>query len=78
MITMTSVGYGNIVAVTPIGRIVTLFAAFMGAIYLAVMVTLVHDWLELEDKQALTMHKVNDQENCGRSIVAALKYNAAR
>lgn len=45
---------------------------------MAVMVTLVSEWLELEDKQALTMHKVNDQENCGRSIVAALKYNAAR
>ena len=24
------------------------------------------------------MHKVKDQEKCGRSIVAALRYNAAR
>lgn len=32
MITMTSVGYGNIVAVTPVGRLVTLFVAFWGAI----------------------------------------------
>ena len=78
MITMTSVGFGNIVAVTPIGRLVTILAGFMGAIFLAMMVTLVTEWLHLDDKQALCMHKVKDQENCGRSIVAALKYNAAR
>ena len=50
MITMTSVGFGNIVAVTPIGRLVTLLAAFMGAIFLAMMVTLVTEWLALDER----------------------------
>ena len=75
---MTSVGYGDIYAVTPVGRIVTLIATILGAMYLSMMVALITEWLVLEEKQALGMHKVKDQEKCGRSIVAALKYNAAR
>ena len=60
MITMTSVGYGDIVAVTPVGRVITLMATILGAMYLALMVALVTEWLVLEDKQALCMHKVKD------------------
>lgn len=75
---MTSVGYGNIVATTPVGRLVTLIAAIIGAFYLAIMVALVTEWLTLEPKQALCMHKIKDQQACGKSVLAALKYNAAR
>ena len=50
LITMTSVGFGNVVAVTPPGRIITIFAALLGAIFLAMMVTLLYDWLSLDDK----------------------------
>ena len=78
IITMSSVGYGDVVAVTPVGRIVTLISTILGAMYLSMMVALVTEWLLLHEKQALGMHKVKDQERCGRSIVAALKYNAAR
>ena len=75
---MTSVGYGNIIATTPVGRFVTLIAAIIGAFYLAIMVALVTEWLTLEPKQALCMHKIKDQQACGKSVLAALKYNAAR
>ena len=60
IITMTSVGYGDIVAVTPVGRVVTLIATILGALYLAMMVALITEWLILEEKQALGMHKVKD------------------
>ena len=46
-ITMTSVGFGDIVAVTPVGRFVTLWASVVGAFYLAIMVVLVVNWLNL-------------------------------
>ena len=75
---MTSVGYGNIIATTPVGRFVTILAAIVGAFYLAIMVALVTDWLTLEPKQALCMHKIKDSHACGKSLLAALKYNAAR
>ena len=41
VITMTSVGYGDMVAVTPIGRGITICATILGALYLALMVALV-------------------------------------
>lgn len=75
---MTSVGYGDLVAVTPIGRGITILATILGALYLALMVALVTGWLTLDQKQALAMHKVKDQIKCGKSIVAALRYNTAR
>ena len=60
IITMTSVGYGDMVAVTPLGRFVTLIATIVGAFYLALMVAFVTEWLLLSEKQALGMHKVKD------------------
>lgn len=75
---MTSVGYGDLVAVTPIGRSITLTSTFIGALYLSLMVALVTNWLALEEKQALGMHKVKDQQKAALSIMAALQYNAAR
>ena len=78
IITMTSVGYGDVVAVTPVGRWITIFAALFGAFYLSLMVALVMDSLILQEKQDLGMHKVKDQARCARSIAAALRYNAAR
>ena len=59
-ITMSSVGFGDIVAVTPVGRFVTLWASLVGAFYLAIMVVLVVNWLNLEPKQALCLHKIKD------------------
>lgn len=50
IITMTSVGYGDLVAVTPIGRSITLCSTFIGALYLSLMVALVTNWLALEEK----------------------------
>ena len=41
IITMSSVGYGDMVAVTPIGRIVTLMATLIGVIFLSVMVAII-------------------------------------
>ena len=72
IITMTSVGYGDIVAVTPFGRLVTLIATIVGAFYLALMVAFVTEWLMLEEKLALGLHKVKDQTACAKSISAAL------
>jgi hypothetical protein len=75
---MSSVGYGDIVATTPIGRVVTLMATLLGVIFLSLMVAIITNSLQLEEKQALSMHKVKDQMACARSIQAALQYNLAR
>lgn len=61
IITMTSVGYGDIYAVTPPGRYVALLAALLGAAYVSLLVALISSWLTLEEKEGLSMHKIKDQ-----------------
>ena len=41
IITVSSVGYGDMYAVTPVGRCLTLFAIFIGVIFLSTMVALI-------------------------------------
>ena len=78
IITMSSVGYGDMYAVTPVGRGLTLIAVFIGVIQLSLMVALVTDSLQLEQKEALAVHIVKDQQKCARTIQVALQYNMAR
>ena len=48
-ITMSSVGYGSIIASTPIGRTLGVFAALVGAFLLSLLVAIISDWFQLED-----------------------------
>ena len=41
IITVSSVGFGDIYAVTPMGRILTVFAVLVGVIFLSTMVALI-------------------------------------
>mmetsp|Transcript_46512 Transcript_46512/g.61625 ORF Transcript_46512/g.61625 Transcript_46512/m.61625 type:complete len:136 (+) Transcript_46512:789-1196(+) len=75
---MSSVGYGDMYAVTPVGRFLTLIATFLGVIFLSLMVALITQSLALAEREALSVHKVKDQQRCARSIQAALQYHAAR
>ena len=65
---MSSVGYGDMYAVTPVGRWLTLIAVFGGVIFLSLMVALITESLQLVQKEALSVHKVKDQRACARSI----------
>jgi hypothetical protein len=47
---MTSVGYGDLYAVTPGGRTVSIFAALIGAAFVSLLVALISSWLTLEEK----------------------------
>ena len=72
IITMTSVGYGDIYAVTPPGRYVALLAALLGEAYVSLLVALISSWLTLEEKEGLSMQKIKEQQASARSICAAL------
>ena len=49
-ITMTSVGYGGIIASTPIGRAFTIIAVLMGAFLTSLLVAIITDWFIMEAK----------------------------
>lgn len=44
IITMTSVGYGGIIATTPLGRFVTIIITIVGAFLLSLLVAIITDW----------------------------------
>ena len=51
IITMTSVGYGGIVASTPLGRAVTIISTIVGAFLLSLLVAIITDWFIMEERQ---------------------------
>lgn len=51
IITMTSVGYGNIIASTTLGRATTICVALTGALFLSLLVAIVTELFILGSKQ---------------------------
>lgn len=49
IVTMSSVGYGDMIASTPIGRCIAITSIIVGAVLLATMVSLITGWLNMEE-----------------------------
>ena len=49
IITMSSVGYGGIIASTPIGRGLTIFTSIIGAFLLSLLVAIITDWFVMSE-----------------------------
>jgi hypothetical protein len=75
---MTSVGYGNIVASTHLGRACAVFAIINGALLLALLVGLILGWFELEEKKKQTINYIKESTLAISFVKASLEYNAAR
>jgi len=58
IITMTSVGYGNIIATTPIGRFFALVTAIVGAFLNSLLVAILTSWFIMEERQANAINKM--------------------
>jgi len=68
VITMASVGYGDEIATTPVGRFLALCAILIGVVMLSTMVALISNLLKLNEQQALASNKVKDQLACAKAI----------
>ena len=78
IITMSSVGYGGIIATTPLGRGTTILIAIVGAFLLSLLVAIITDWFIMEEKQTDAIEKM-EKDSCAVDFVkCGLKYNAAR
>jgi len=58
VITMTGVGYGDIVAITLYGRITTLAITFSGPILVAVLVSTMSDILRLKPNETQVLYEI--------------------
>lgn len=78
LISMLTVGYGNIVASTPLGRTFILFAIIVGSFLLALLVGLIMDWFDLTEEKIKALHEISERSFAVKSITAALQYNVAK
>jgi len=75
---MATVGYGNIVATTPYGRISVIFAILVGSFLLALLVGLIINWFSLPSNQEDAINNIELEWFAVKSVRASLEYNVAR
>jgi voltage-gated potassium channel Kch len=78
LISMTTVGYGNIVATTPYGRVSVIVAILVGSFLLALLVGLIINWFSLPSNQEDAINNIELQWFAVKSVRASLEYNVAR
>ena len=78
IITMSSVGYGDIIACTPIGRFLAMTSVVVGAFLLSLMVTLTTSWFNIDDQSVGAVDKMQKDSLAVDTIRTALQYNVAR
>lgn len=72
MISMTSVGYGDIVASTHIGRCFAIIAIISGAFMTALLVGQVVNWFTLEANKEKAINKIQESRLAVKTIKAML------
>ena len=78
IITMSSVGYGGIIASTPIGRGVTVISIIVGAFLLSLLVAIITDWFVMEEHMSDAIGKMQKDMFAVESVRKAFQYNCAR
>lgn len=75
---MTSVGYGGIIATTPIGRFVTIIITIVGAFLLSLLVAIITDWFIMEERMQGALLRMNKDRFAAESVRTAFQYNITR
>lgn len=74
MITITTVGYGDIVPQTMSGRIVIVFAAIHGVILVSFVVAAVSNMVQLEENERTAIDKIDHSRVAAKAISKSFKY----
>jgi len=74
VITITTIGYGDISPCTVIGRSITIVLALWGALLLALLVVTVSNIFNLDDNQKMAMRQVGITKKAAETIFTSLKY----
>ena len=78
IITITTVGYGDIAPKSDLGKVVMMFAALVGALLVSLVVVMVSSSLELSRNQMKVFRQVQAQTAASKVIVKAIKYYQAK
>jgi hypothetical protein len=78
IISMSTVGYGGIVASTVPGRIIAIICILFGAFILSLIVSVIATGFELGDDQAESIVTITEKKSAIKAVIASLRYNAKR
>jgi len=75
VITMTTVGYGDVSAVTTFGRLTTVIIALIGTILVALLVATMSEQLDLTVHETRVLNEIKEQHAAAAAIQHSLAYN---
>ena len=78
IITMTTVGYGDVSAVTTFGRITTVVIALAGTILVALLVATMSEQLNLTVSETRVLNEIKEKQLAAHAIQQSLIYNMAQ
>lgn len=78
VITMTTIGYGDISPCTPPGQIITMLFAFWHSLLLSLLVVVCSSVFELSDGQKLAVSHLSSTKKAAETITKAARYFVAK
>jgi hypothetical protein len=75
---MTTVGYGDMCASTPVGRFIAIVTIMMGSWIMAIVIAVQASLFELGKEEQLSIRDVSRQRGAVKVIIAALRLQVAR
>lgn len=78
IVTLTTVGYGDIFACTLPGRVVTLIIALSGSLLMALTVTTVTQQLDLSTKKKIALHHMQLTHAASSTVKSSISYYMAK
>eukprot|EP00347_Sterkiella_histriomuscorum_P011736 403371299 len=78
VITMTTVGYGDVFAVSPFGRVISIINALWGAFVISMLVASIGTVFDLNEQQKKAIVEITNRKQAALSLKASLKYFIAK
>ena len=72
VITMTTVGYGDVYAISPFGRMISVMNAIWGAFVISLMVASINNIFQLNESQKKAVAEITNSKQAAASIRASI------
>lgn len=75
---MTTVGYGDVYAVSPFGRVISIINALWGAFIISLLVASIGKIFELSENQKKAIIEITNSKKAAQSLRASFDYFLAK
>src|SRR5687768_9090916 len=75
---MTTVGYGDVFAVSPYGKVISIINALWGAFVISALVASINEVFSLSENQQKAVAEITNSKQAAASIRASIQYYNAK